>query len=1277
MTSARSIRFLAVAVVLTMVFAAVPLSSSSADSEAYVLIDLGNGETYWVEADETQTTLDGVIKAAAESEGLSCTTGTAVPEIAGLTALTVGSLNTADVYWHYYVWSGSAWEDKTSSYSGSAAFGGSTIAVEYCTDGTVPVETPDHMDAWISITGNSENRAWMESVITDDEFASVYELARSSEKYESYVCTQVLYAGGSAYVFFGGGHENGANPPEAIKLSPGESGWTIDYIVGFQMGMGYETQSCAIIGDYLYVPTSYGYLYKVPLSDPGTQSSYVQISANTVTQSDSSAAVTGIKYKLTSASTYADAELEEMDSNAYDIPVSKNKNYNIILTADVDGKTITYTGILAVNSKGAATLELTGDDAGSLDLSLTSPSTAFVPIPVKIDDVAVSGVTYKSGSIYVSALKNLKSSTYDIPVEVPSSGTNSYDVTVRMSTGSFSGTVKVDSSGNAVLSATGSSSSLSKEYTVATKVGLSITTDTIEGYKGEAAVDSVTYTYDGSSVTSKVSSAGLVISADAGDELGLTLATTIGGARVNYTGTLTATAGTTPVTMTREATTVSSTVYLVSAYSDVDMAWFSKERSPNFDYDSLAQMNSGLSHLTVWGGLIYAASSSGYMYCIDTDLNVLWSYDMGGQVYYSGPTVHDGTVFIGAGNAMFYALDAATGALLDSMEFDVYENASKGSYCMVGSPVFVGDTMYLGTSDGLVMDSIAAGIAILTWDSDGKKMTLVKEVRGKSCSTRPVPVETDDFSGIYYVNDNGLVRMDSTGSVETMVSTTKKFSASPVLLNEKYIVLDEYSVGQKNDRTGVRTGGMMYIYNLGGELCGQFDRMTTGVDDYCMASPTIIDGYMFIGTDGGFCIATGKFAGDPVPTPEGGGGGGFAVSGPVLVGIAAVAVVAVLLAACVIGARRAGVPVGAYTRGAVGRITGITAEGITRTKAMKRRLLWIIIVGVIVTISAFLACLSIGPSLTLSPWEALGAAISAAQKGGTNLNLTELVVYNSRLPRAIAALSVGLGLAVAGAIYQAVIRNPLVDPYIMGVSSGAGTFAVAGIASGFTLFGLLSNSDFTVPILAIIGGLVAFGLTMLIGQKAGGSSTSYVLAGVVIGLAFSSVQTVLLTTSSSEKLQNAISWLYGSFTQVDWNTVWIIFFPALFMSIASLLWAKDLNLILLGEDNARQMGLDTKKFNAIMLVLASVLTSVCVAFVGIIGFVGLVVPHLCRMLLGGDHRMVLPSSMVIGAAVMLIADLLARMIAIPLELPVGAITTVIGVPVFAYLLMSRGRMYDG
>ena len=290
---------------------------------------------------------------------------------------------------------------------------------------------------------------------------------------------------------------------------------------------------------------------------------------------------------------------------------------------------------------------------------------------------------------------------------------------------------------------------------------------------------------------------------------------------------------------------------------------------------------------------------------------------------------------------------------------------------------------------------------------------------------------------------------------------------------------------------------------------------------------------------------------------------------------------------------------------------------------------------------------------------------------------TEVDIIDTRLPRLLAAIGVGIGLSVAGAAYQAVIRNPLVDPYIMGVSSGAGTMAIAVISFNFTFFGLMSiHSPYTIALAAIAGGLLAFGCTLTLTKKAGGSTNAYVLSGVIVGLIFGAIQTIMLVFSG-DNVSNSLLWLFGSFKDVNWTHVPFIIIPTAVFSAVILRYSKELNLVLLGEDQATQMGLNVKRFNAMILIVASVLTAFCVAFVGIIGFVGLVVPHLCRMIFGGDHRLVLPASIAMGGFLMVMADLLARMILIGQELPVGAITTLIGVPVFAYLLIKRGKMYNG
>jgi len=355
----------------------------------------------------------------------------------------------------------------------------------------------------------------------------------------------------------------------------------------------------------------------------------------------------------------------------------------------------------------------------------------------------------------------------------------------------------------------------------------------------------------------------------------------------------------------------------------------------------------------------------------------------------------------------------------------------------------------------------------------------------------------------------------------------------------------------------------------------------------------------------------------------------------------------------------------------------IDGKGETHIERKRHRMVFLATVGTALLLIVFVMMLCIGPTAILDPIDALSNLFSAIGKDGSAMTDKEVMVFSSRFPRAVAAIAVGLGLSIAGTSYQAVIRNPLVDPYIMGVSSGAGTFAIAVIAFNFTFFGLISsNSIYLIAIAAIIGGLLAFGLTMILAHRAGATTNAYVLSGVVIGLVFGAVQTLMIVFSGN-KVSNVLLWLFGSFANITWDKVLFILIPVIVMSVLLFRYAKELNLILLGENQARQMGLDVKKFNAIVLVLASVMTAFCVAFCGIIGFVGLVVPHLCRMLFGGDHRLVLPASLALGGVLMMLADLVARMIIPGTELPVGAITTMIGVPVFAYLLIKRGKIYNG
>ena len=338
----------------------------------------------------------------------------------------------------------------------------------------------------------------------------------------------------------------------------------------------------------------------------------------------------------------------------------------------------------------------------------------------------------------------------------------------------------------------------------------------------------------------------------------------------------------------------------------------------------------------------------------------------------------------------------------------------------------------------------------------------------------------------------------------------------------------------------------------------------------------------------------------------------------------------------------------------------------------RRRFSIILLVGIFICAVMFLISIAISSGGIIPINEAITSLISAIQKGGHDLDTTELYIFQSRLPRTIAAIGVGAGLAIAGCMFQALIRNPLVT----GVSSGAGCFAIAIVVMGISISALSDFSNYIIPVAAIAGGLIAFGITLAVAEGAGGSATNYILAGTIVGFAFTSVQTIFLSLEK-DNLTNVMWWLYGSFANITWENAFLVLIPALAISFIAMLWAREFNLFMSGEDQARQLGLNVRMFKAEMMVVASILTSVCVAFVGVIGFVGLVIPHACRMLMGGDHRLIMPASIVLGACLMLFADLVARVVIAPLEIPVGAVTALIGTPVFAYMLIRRGRDYDG
>ncbi|MBW1924048.1 MAG: iron ABC transporter permease [Deltaproteobacteria bacterium] len=284
---------------------------------------------------------------------------------------------------------------------------------------------------------------------------------------------------------------------------------------------------------------------------------------------------------------------------------------------------------------------------------------------------------------------------------------------------------------------------------------------------------------------------------------------------------------------------------------------------------------------------------------------------------------------------------------------------------------------------------------------------------------------------------------------------------------------------------------------------------------------------------------------------------------------------------------------------------------------------------------------------------------------------TRLIVLKIRLPRVLLAGLAGFCLALGGVVFQAILGNPLADPFILGVSSGSALGAVAGImlGLGFTV---------GVPLASFGGALLSIALLMAVGTRAMGmESSTILLTGVIINAFFSAVIMFFIATAADDRLHTMLFWLYGDLSQSRMSQSFIVA-PAALAAFGILYgYAGHLNLVTAGEDAALQLGVDTQRLKLVCLVLVSLIIGVVVSFSGIIGFVGLMVPHLCRMAFGSDHRMLMPVSALSGAIFLILADTLSRTIISPSELPVGVITAFLGAPFFIYLLRKRGSRWNG
>jgi iron complex transport system permease protein len=317
-----------------------------------------------------------------------------------------------------------------------------------------------------------------------------------------------------------------------------------------------------------------------------------------------------------------------------------------------------------------------------------------------------------------------------------------------------------------------------------------------------------------------------------------------------------------------------------------------------------------------------------------------------------------------------------------------------------------------------------------------------------------------------------------------------------------------------------------------------------------------------------------------------------------------------------------------------------------------------------IVFALLIAAAAIAISLTVGAaglsFDRVVAALSGAGTSGERSIVLEL-----RLPRALLAGLAGGGLAVSGATFQAMLRNPLAEPYVLGVSGGA--------ALGAVIVTVFTRNHVVLPFAALAGALITIVIVFTIAARATQRMDPRVLllGGVIVGAFFQAIILLLLTFADVESFRSAIFWMMGSIAGASWRTVATVAVVVLPACVAMYGLARPLNLLTAGEETALYLGVSVTSVMRIAYFVASLLVAVSVAACGAIGFVGLVVPHTVRMLWGSDHRLVIPAAFLVGSAFLILADTTARTIVAPAELPVGVVTALVGVPVFILLLMRR------
>lgn len=325
---------------------------------------------------------------------------------------------------------------------------------------------------------------------------------------------------------------------------------------------------------------------------------------------------------------------------------------------------------------------------------------------------------------------------------------------------------------------------------------------------------------------------------------------------------------------------------------------------------------------------------------------------------------------------------------------------------------------------------------------------------------------------------------------------------------------------------------------------------------------------------------------------------------------------------------------------------------------------WTVVLTLLILLLLSGFALALGPTnISLSHlWQSI---ISPSKLPyGVNQILSQI-----RLPRLVMALLAGMALSASGGAFQSIFRNPMSDPYVLGISSGASVGATIAIVLGFQT-GLLS-----IPFFAFLGACLSLGVVYWLAFSLKQSEqNTLLLAGIAMSLMLGAVVSLLLVINR-DQMESIIFWTLGGFNAISWQQIWIVCPVVVFSLIMLYKYSKDLNLLAMGNETAHSLGINVKQKVAIILLISALSVSIVVAYSGVIGFVGLIVPHMVRFMIGADNRRLLPLSALWGGIFLILADTVARTLVQPGELPVGSITALFGAPYFFFILIKKSRCH--